>query len=77
MADLNKIQRSRDMILEFHNLLVDKAADDASLKPHIHILERSIEIIDDKIEEFKNKEATIIAGKTPSQDIDADDSLAA
>jgi hypothetical protein len=77
MADLNKIQRSRDMILEFHNLLMDKVADDISLKSHIHILERSIKIIDHKIEEFKNKEATITVGNNPSQNNQADDSLAA
>ncbi|MDB5132639.1 MAG: hypothetical protein JWR02_2388 [Mucilaginibacter sp.] len=77
MADLNKIQRSRDMILEFHNLLMDNVADDESLKSHIHILERSIKLIDNKIEEFKNKEATIAAGNTPSQNNQADGSLAA
>jgi predicted phage-related endonuclease len=77
MADLTKIQRSRDMILELHNSLMDKVADDETIKSHIHVLERSIKLIDNKIEEFKNKEATIAAGNAPSQNNQADDSLAA
>lgn len=65
------------MILEFHNSLVDKVVEDESLQSHIHILERSIEIIDDKIEEFKNKEATVIAGNARQQGTGTDRSLAA
>jgi predicted phage-related endonuclease len=77
MADLNKIQRSRDMILELHNSLVDKVADDETIKSHIHILERSIKLIDNKIEEFKNKEETIAASNTVLENSKADDFLAA
>ncbi|GAC1301381.1 MAG: hypothetical protein NVSMB24_04110 [Mucilaginibacter sp.] len=65
------------MILEFHNSLVDKVVEDESLQSHIHILERSIEIIDDKIEEFKNKDATGIGGSSPSKNDQADGSIAA
>jgi len=65
------------MILEFHNSLLDKAAEDDSLQSHIHILERSIEIIDDKIEEFKNKKATSIGDNSPSKNNRTDDSMAA
>ena len=65
------------MILELHNSLLDKVADDESIKSHIHTLERSIKLIDHKIQEFKNKEATTAAGNTTSQNNQADDYLAA
>lgn len=65
------------MILELRNSLMNKVADDETIKSHIHILERSIKIIDHKIEEFKNKEATVVAGNTALQNNQADDYLAA
>jgi len=74
MADLHKIQRSRDMLSEVYNSLLDRAAEDESLRSHIHVLKRSIRVMDHKIKKYKSKQADTNAGNSLSQE---DRSLAA
>lgn len=54
MADLNKFQRSKDRIAEVLNYLMSKEID---LKTNliINTLQKSIQIIDDKIDQFNVK----------------------
>ena len=56
MAELNKFQRSKDKITEMINYLMNKTAEDEKARLFIYELERSIQILDLKIEDFKNQE---------------------
>ena len=56
MADLNKFQRSKDKITEMINYLMNKTAGDEKAHLFIYELEKSILILDLKIEDFKNGE---------------------
>ena len=56
MADLNKFQRSKDKITEMINYLMNKTAGDEKAHLFIYELEKSILILDLKIEDFKNRE---------------------
>ena len=56
MADLNKFIRSKDRLTEIHNRLINKRAQDEKTKTIINSVEKSIKIIDNKMEEFKKRE---------------------
>jgi hypothetical protein len=56
MADLNKIQRSKDRLVEVLHYLMYRSADDERTNMFINDLEKSIKIIDNKIEDFKQRE---------------------
>ena len=56
MADLNKFHRSKERITEILNYLMLSDGDDYKTNPFINTLEQSIQIIDSKIEELKNKQ---------------------
>jgi hypothetical protein len=53
MADINKIQRSKDKIVEILNYLVNAAHSDEETHAFINNLKLSIQIIDNKMDEFK------------------------
>jgi len=55
MADINKIQRSKDRITEILNYLVNAAHSDEQTHMAINNLKLSIQIIDNKMDEFKGK----------------------
>jgi hypothetical protein len=55
MADINKIQRSKDRITEILNYLVNAAHSDEHTHMAINNLKLSIQIIDNKMDEFKGK----------------------
>jgi len=56
MADLNKFQRSKDRITEILNYLMNKTADDEKTDLFITDLQKSLQIIDHKMEEFERKD---------------------
>jgi hypothetical protein len=56
MADLNKFKRSKDRITEILNYLLNKTADDEKTDLYINDLQRSLQIIDHKMEEFERKD---------------------
>ena len=56
MADLNKFHRSKERITEVLNYLTMSGEDDHQSNPYLNTLQQSIQIIDDKIEELKNKQ---------------------
>jgi hypothetical protein len=56
MAELNKFQRSKDKITEMINYLMNKTAEDEKAHLFIYELEKSIQLLDLKIEDFKNQE---------------------
>jgi len=56
MADLNKFQRSKDRITEILNYLMNKTADDEKTDLFITDLQKSLQIIDHKMDEFERKE---------------------
>ena len=55
MADLNKFQRSKERIAELLNYLTASSKDE-KVNSFINDLEKSIKIIDNKMEEFEKKE---------------------
>ncbi len=55
MADLNKFLRSKDRITEILNYLMRNTPENERTDSFINNLEKSIKIIDDKMEEFKVK----------------------
>jgi hypothetical protein len=54
MADLNKFQRSRDRITEILNYLMVNPNDQDKASLFIETLQKSAQIIDDKIEKLKS-----------------------
>jgi hypothetical protein len=56
MADVNKFLRSKDRITEILNYLMSNTPENERTHSFINNLEKSIKIIDDKMEEFKTKE---------------------
>jgi hypothetical protein len=56
MADLHKFHRSKERIAELLNYLNRTKTGDDEKSSYIRDLEKSIEIIDSKIEEFEKKE---------------------
>jgi hypothetical protein len=56
MADLNKFHRSRERLIEILNNLMDKTFEDERTAVFINDLQKSIRILDHKLEEFKRKE---------------------
>lgn len=56
MADLNKFHRSKERITEILNYLMLSDSDDHKTNRFVNTLEQSIQIIDSKIEELKNKQ---------------------
>ena len=56
MADLNKFLRSKDRITEILTYLMSNTPENERTNSFINNLEKSIKIIDDKMEEFKSKE---------------------
>ncbi|MDB4920188.1 hypothetical protein [Mucilaginibacter sp.] len=56
MADLNKFHRSKERITEVLNYLTMSGDDDHPSNLYLNTLQQSIQIIDDKIEELKNKQ---------------------
>jgi hypothetical protein len=56
MADLNKFHRSKEKITEVLNYLTTSGNDDHQSNLYLNTLQQSIQIIDDKIEELKNKQ---------------------
>jgi len=55
MADLNKIQRSKDLIAELLNYLVNTPQRDEKTTSFINELQLSMQLIDNKMEKFKQK----------------------
>jgi hypothetical protein len=55
MADLNKFHRSRERLIEILNHLMDKTFEDERTAVFINDLQKSIRILDHKLEEFKQK----------------------
>lgn len=55
MADLNKIQRSKDLIAELLNYLVNTPQHDEKTTSFINELQLSMQLIDNKMEKFKRK----------------------
>ena len=58
MAELNKFQRSKDRIKEILNHLVNNSSDDEATNSFIDNLKQSIEILDNKMDEFRQKGLT-------------------
>jgi len=58
MADLNKFQRSKERMVEILNYLMMTGKNDQQKNTYVLTLEQSIQIIDGKIEELKQSEAT-------------------
>ncbi|MES2110483.1 MAG: hypothetical protein V4577_17120 [Bacteroidota bacterium] len=58
MADLNKFQRSKERMVEILNYLMKTGKNDQQKNTYVLTLEQSIQIIDGKIEELKQSEAT-------------------
>ncbi len=56
MADLNKFHRSRERLIEILNNLMDKPLKMKGTAVFINDLQKSIRILDHKLEEFKRKE---------------------
>ncbi len=56
MADLNKFLRSKDRITEILTYLMSSRTEDENTHSFISNLENSLKIIDEKLDEFKNKE---------------------
>jgi hypothetical protein len=56
MADLNKFHRSKERIAELLNYLTFNNPKDEKVSSFINDLEKSIQIIDNKMEEFEKKE---------------------
>jgi hypothetical protein len=54
MADINKIQRSRDSIIEILHYLTNSHRDEKT-DHFINNLRLSIKVIDNKLEEFKGR----------------------
>lgn len=57
MAELNKFQRSKERMVEILNYLMT-GKNDQQKNTYVLTLEQSIQIIDGKIEELKQSEAT-------------------
>ncbi len=77
MADLDKFQRSRNMISEVQKALVGHATGNDAIASYIETLKRSIKIIDSKIEEYKVKEAAADEDDMLAQDDQSDSHQAA
>jgi len=56
MADLNKFQRSKERIAEVLNYLTFATTNDEKTNSFITDLEKSLVIIDSKMEEFEKKQ---------------------
>jgi hypothetical protein len=56
MADINKFLRSKDRLTEIHNYLINNNAEDLKTNSYIDIVEESIRVIDNKMEEFKKRD---------------------
>jgi hypothetical protein len=56
MADLNKFLRSKDRLKEIHHYLLNKRTEDEKTNSFISLVEESIKVIDNKMEEFKKNE---------------------
>jgi hypothetical protein len=56
MADINKIQRSKDMLTDILDYLLNAAHNDEQTHAFINNLKFSIQIIDNKMDEFKSKQ---------------------
>lgn len=54
MADINKIQRSKDMLTDILNYLVNASHSDEETHLFINNLKVSLQIIDNKMDEFKS-----------------------
>lgn len=59
MADINKFQRSKDRIIEVLNYLMSVTDENDTKVSSIYALERSIQILDNKIEEFKRNNNSV------------------
>lgn len=55
MADLHKIQRSKDLIAELLNYLKSTPKKDERTTSFINDLQLSMQVIDSKMEKFKRK----------------------
>lgn len=55
MPELRKFQRSKDKVAEVLNYLKNNRCEDERTTISISVLERSIELINNKIEEFEKK----------------------
>jgi len=55
MADINKFHRSKDRIKEVINYLLQKTSRDEDTDLHISNLQASLQVIDDKMNEFERK----------------------
>ena len=56
MADINKIQRSKDMLTDILNYLVNASHSDKETHAFINNLKLSIQIIDNKIDQLKGRQ---------------------
>ncbi|HVW97440.1 MAG TPA: hypothetical protein VHA56_15815 [Mucilaginibacter sp.] len=56
MADLNKFQRSKERIAQILDYLTASGNADQHTNPYINTLRQSIQLIDTKIAELKNRE---------------------
>lgn len=56
MADLNKFQRSKERINEVLNYLMHTNNCDQLNSQYVKTLQQSIEVIDEKMEQFKKNE---------------------
>ena len=57
MADLNKVYRSKQRLIEILHHLMGKDANDEATNIAIRGLQNSIRILDDKVEEFMRDKA--------------------
>ncbi len=57
MADLNKVYRSKQRLIEILHHLTGKDAKDEATNKAIDDLQNSIRILDDKLEEFMRQKA--------------------
>ena len=55
MADLNKIQRSKERLIEILDYVTKNPSSDEKAHSFIKDIKKSIRIIDHKLEEFKKK----------------------
>jgi hypothetical protein len=58
MAELNKFQRSKDRILEILNYLISIKSKDEKTKTFISDLQKSLRLLDKKMDEFRKKNLT-------------------
>ena len=56
MADLHKVIRSKDRIIEILNYLMSKTIEDEGTRQYISQLQRSIRLLDRKMEEYRRRE---------------------